>query len=110
MELVGSGHNEYCDELSHILSCALCLNNALVLLINTLNLTEIYSFVFWSMVVIASVVFVILLTISAPYGMYKRQGWGAILDSRAGWFLMEAPASLIMLGMFTIVLLFIPLR
>jgi len=34
-----------------------------------------------------------LLFITAPYGRYGRAGWGPQISSRAGWILMELPAS-----------------
>ncbi len=44
---------------------------------------------------LAAVLFVVLLRIPAPYGRHSRAGWGATLGARTGWFIMEAPASLL---------------
>jgi 3-oxo-5-alpha-steroid 4-dehydrogenase 1 len=38
-----------------------------------------------------------LLWVSAPYGRYARSGWGQTLSNRWGWFLMEAPSSILFL-------------
>ena len=58
------------------------------------------------MVMLAPVVFLVLLFITAPYGRYNRQGWGASIPGKAGWLIMEAPASLLMLA----VILWVPLN
>ncbi len=55
------------------------------------------------MMVIAPVVFVLLLFITAPYGRYQRQGWGPVIASRKAWIMIETPASLLMLAVFLIV-------
>lgn len=50
------------------------------------------------MLAIAVMVFVSLLFVSAPYGRYARGGWGPGVSAKTGWMVMEAPASLLMLG------------
>lgn len=52
------------------------------------------------MAILAPVVFVALLFITAPYGRYEREGWGPVIPAKTGWCIMEAPASLIMLAVF----------
>ena len=47
--------------------------------------------------IILLLVFFVLLFISAPYGRHVRTGWGAGINPRYGWLMMEAPASLVML-------------
>lgn len=42
----------------------------------------------------APVVCISLLVVQAPYGRYQRTGWGPVVNSRIGWLVMEAPASL----------------
>jgi 3-oxo-5-alpha-steroid 4-dehydrogenase 1 len=43
----------------------------------------------------AAVTALFLLFVSAPYGRHVRKGWGATLDNRLGWIVMEAPAPLV---------------
>ena len=44
--------------------------------------------------VVAGLVFVVLLVVSAPYGRHGRAGWGPSVSNRLGWLLMETPAVL----------------
>ncbi len=50
--------------------------------------------------VLAAVVFILLLFISAPYGRHSRRGWGPGIDNRPGWILMEAAAPIVFLACF----------
>lgn len=43
----------------------------------------------------APLVFVLLFFSSAPYGRHYHGGWGPTVSARAGWFLMELPALLV---------------
>lgn len=45
---------------------------------------------------------VALLFVSAPYGKHSRPGWGAQMNSKAAWLLMETPAALVPLAFFFI--------
>ncbi len=40
----------------------------------------------------ASVVFFILLFVSAPYGRFTRSNWGFMINNRLGWIIMETPS------------------
>ena len=44
--------------------------------------------------VLALVVFVSLFFVNAPYGRYMRKGWGATIDNRLGWLLMESVSAI----------------
>jgi protein-S-isoprenylcysteine O-methyltransferase Ste14 len=46
-------------------------------------------------IVLAAITFAVLLRITAPYGRYRRAGWGPTLPSRPAWVLMESPAPLL---------------
>ena len=48
----------------------------------------------------ASVVFVLLFFISAPYGKFSRKGWGPQLKSKWAWMIMEFPSPCLMLFFF----------
>ena len=54
---------------------------------------------FWFL--LAVVMFVVLLHRPAPYGRHSRNGGGPTIDTRAGWLLMEAPASFLFLLWFS---------
>jgi 3-oxo-5-alpha-steroid 4-dehydrogenase 1 len=47
---------------------------------------------FW--ILLAGIVFLILLKISAPYGRHTSQKWGVTISNRMGWFFMELSALL----------------
>jgi len=47
--------------------------------------------------VVATITFIYLFFVSAPYGRHIRKGWGRNISARAGWVVMESPCVLIML-------------
>lgn len=49
----------------------------------------------WLWIALAVVVFVTLFFVTAPYGRHAVAGWGPTLPARWGWFIMEAPAPLL---------------
>lgn len=49
---------------------------------------------------LASVIFVVLLYINAPYGRHSRSGWGLSTSARLGWVVMEAAAPLVFAACF----------
>ena len=51
----------------------------------------------WLWIVIALVIFLTLLFVTAPYGRHTTRKWGFTVPDRMGWFLMEIPALLIFL-------------
>ena len=50
--------------------------------------------IFW--VVVATITFIYLFFVSAPYGRHIRKGWGKNISARAGWVIMESPCVVIM--------------
>ena len=50
--------------------------------------------IFW--VVVATITFIYLFFVNAPYGRHIRKGWGKNISARAGWVLMESPCVVIM--------------
>src|SRR3982751_745358 len=49
---------------------------------------------------LAAVTFVALRFMTAPYGRYVRQGWGATVPARAGWLVMESVSPLVFVAVF----------
>ena len=46
---------------------------------------------------LASIVFIILLFVTAPYGRHSSKKWGISIPNHIGWILMEIPALLVFL-------------
>ncbi len=63
-----------------------------------MNEQALFSPLVWGWSLLAVITFVSLFFITAPYGRHARGGWGPTLSARLGWFLMEAPASLLVLA------------
>ena len=51
-------------------------------------------------VILAFIVFLLLLFISAPYGKFTSYKWGPTIPAKFGWFFMETPSSLLFLFYF----------
>ena len=51
----------------------------------------------WIMAGIAVVVFVALYFVRAGYGIFRTSSWGASLNNKVAWVLMEAPVFFVML-------------
>ena len=50
----------------------------------------------WAVFAVAVLTFVSLLRIRAPYGRhYSGRGWGPAMSNRAGWIVMELPATIL---------------
>jgi steroid 5-alpha reductase family enzyme len=53
---------------------------------------DIHTWVTRAELILAAVVFVVLLFVSAPYGRHHRSGWGPTMPNAIGWAVMESPA------------------
>jgi protein-S-isoprenylcysteine O-methyltransferase Ste14 len=53
-----------------------------------------------ALIALASVTFLMLMRVSAPYGRHERTGWGPRIPARIGWLLMESPACLVFVPVF----------
>jgi 3-oxo-5-alpha-steroid 4-dehydrogenase 1 len=61
-----------------------------------------FSFLLWGWFALAAVTLPVLLFVTAPYGRHRRSGWGPTVGDKWGWVMMEAPASLGLLGCFVV--------
>lgn len=52
--------------------------------------------------ILALVIFITLFFISAPYGRHTRRGWGASINNKLGWVIMEAPAPIVFFAFFVL--------
>lgn len=57
---------------------------------------ESFNIFLWIMVGIAAIVFVSLYFVKAGYGIFIDKKWGATINNKIGWVLMEAPVCLSM--------------
>ena len=51
---------------------------------------------FWIGIALVIFIVLVLFKIRAPYGRHTSQKWGAVMDNKWGWVLMELPALLTM--------------
>ncbi len=59
-----------------------------------MKMAELLNWLSLGQIATALLTFVLLLTITAPYGRHSRSGWGPAIGGRLTWTLMELPASL----------------
>jgi hypothetical protein len=55
---------------------------------------KLFYFLVYVWIALASIIFLILLFIPAPYGRFRRPKWGPLVNNRLGWILMETPSIL----------------
>ena len=52
--------------------------------------------------VLAVLTFVGLRFVTAPYGRYRRAGWGPTVPARVGWLVMESPAVVVFVAVYAL--------
>ena len=57
-----------------------------------------FDLLVWLWTVIALVIFLVLLFVTAPYGRHSNKNWGVTIPDRIGWFIMEVPALIVFLS------------
>jgi len=69
-----------------------------------LSMTEIefHSFLVVTIFVAAALTFVALFFVTAPYGRHLRAGWGPTVPARVGWIVMESPAVLLFVAVYSV--------
>jgi 3-oxo-5-alpha-steroid 4-dehydrogenase 1 len=53
---------------------------------------EFFNWLLTGWIILALIVFISLFFYTAPYGRYRRRGWGFSFSNKMGWIIMEAPA------------------
>jgi hypothetical protein len=57
-----------------------------------------FDLLVWIWTVIALIIFLVLLFVTAPYGRHSNKNWGVTIPDRIGWFIMEVPALIVFLS------------
>ncbi|MBM3695482.1 MAG: DUF1295 domain-containing protein [Actinobacteria bacterium] len=52
----------------------------------------VHAWATWAEIILAGAALLAVIFISAPYGRFAREGWGATMSNRWAWVLMELPA------------------
>ncbi len=69
-----------------------------------LSMTEIefHSTLVVTIFVAAALTFIALFYVTAPYGRHLRAGWGPTVPARLGWIVMESPAVLLFIAVYSV--------
>ena len=59
-----------------------------------------FYLIVYAWIAIALFIFPIVIKVTAPYGRHTTKKWGALIDNRVGWILMELPALLVFAGFY----------
>ncbi len=59
-----------------------------------------FFLIVYAWIIVAVLIFPLVMMIVAPYGRHTTRKWGALIDNRTGWILMELPALLVFAGFF----------
>jgi 3-oxo-5-alpha-steroid 4-dehydrogenase 1 len=63
---------------------------------------ELHNYLVVSIFIIAAITFAALLFVTAPYGRHLRTGWGPTIPARLGWIIMESPAVLLFIFVYSL--------
>ena len=58
-----------------------------------------YQTILYSWIILAVVVFLVLLKITAPYGRHTTLKWGPLISNKWGWVIMELPVLIVLYAM-----------
>ena len=61
---------------------------------------SLFYFLVYLWIGIALVSFPVIIKVVAPYGRHTTARWGALIDNKIGWIVMESPALLVFSGFF----------
>jgi len=66
-----------------------------------------YKAILYSWIILAVIVFLVLLKVTAPYGRHTTSKWGPLISNKWGWVIMELPVLIVLyLLIFPDILLF----
>ncbi|MCD4665011.1 MAG: hypothetical protein K8R68_07040, partial [Bacteroidales bacterium] len=55
---------------------------------------DLFSNLIYLWIIIALIIFPIMLFVRVPYGRHVSKKWGALINNKPGWIIMELPALL----------------
>ncbi|MCK9219200.1 MAG: 3-oxo-5-alpha-steroid 4-dehydrogenase [Bacteroidales bacterium] len=59
-----------------------------------------FYLIVYAWIAIAIFIFPVIIRVVVPYGRHATKKWGAMIDNRIGWMLMELPALLVFAGFY----------
>ncbi|MGI9271555.1 MAG: DUF1295 domain-containing protein [Woeseiaceae bacterium] len=63
---------------------------------------QLHDYLVLTIFVAAGLAFIALFFVIAPYGRHQRNGWGFTLPARVGWIVMESPAVLLFVYVYSL--------
>ena len=63
---------------------------------------ELHSYLVFAIFVVAVLTFAALFFVTAPYGRHLRDGWGVTIPARLAWAVMESPAVLLFIAVYSV--------
>ncbi len=61
---------------------------------------ETFKYITWGWILLALIIFPVLFKINPPYGRHSSKKWGARINNRTGWILMELPTLILFILLF----------